>query len=243
MGTKVKGLMRGLKYFSNMFEEKEKEIEIGFPTDVKHVAHIGWDGPSVNSNNNNPSWMKEFNSADSSGPLDASGLLDSSGPLYPKEEQDNNSTRPPSEGSSHKGKPKHKSRRSANGLPPDSPSRNSGEVRKHSKRQESGDSPRSSDAPKHSRRNRSSNRSTDSREGSVRSTRRSKLSSSNGSESPSRDDQPPCIPRHSRPRKSKGLAGETSRSKDRNSSGDSFSTTDNGSKGSESVNEIKDTAI
>ena len=33
--------------------EKEQEIQIGFPTDVKHVAHIGWDGPSVNS----PSWV------------------------------------------------------------------------------------------------------------------------------------------------------------------------------------------
>ena len=33
--------------------EKEQEIQIGYPTDVKHVAHIGWDGPSVNS----PSWV------------------------------------------------------------------------------------------------------------------------------------------------------------------------------------------
>ena len=51
---KVKGL---LKYISQIFEnEKEQEIQIGVPTDVKHVAHIGWDGPSVNS----PSWMNEF---------------------------------------------------------------------------------------------------------------------------------------------------------------------------------------
>lgn len=28
----------------------EREIEIGFPTDVKHVTHIGWDG----SNSTNP---------------------------------------------------------------------------------------------------------------------------------------------------------------------------------------------
>lgn len=28
-------------------------MQIGFPTDVKHVAHIGWDGPSVSS----PSWV------------------------------------------------------------------------------------------------------------------------------------------------------------------------------------------
>lgn len=25
-------------------EEMEKEMEIGLPTDVKHVGHIGWDG-------------------------------------------------------------------------------------------------------------------------------------------------------------------------------------------------------
>ncbi|KAK4491948.1 hypothetical protein RD792_002731 [Penstemon davidsonii] len=35
---------------------KEREMEIGCPTDVKHVAHIGWDGPSGNA----PSWMNEF---------------------------------------------------------------------------------------------------------------------------------------------------------------------------------------
>lgn len=28
-------------------------MQIGNPTDVKHVAHIGWDGPSVNT----PSWV------------------------------------------------------------------------------------------------------------------------------------------------------------------------------------------
>ncbi|KAL1367653.1 hypothetical protein HN51_021774 [Arachis hypogaea] len=57
--NKVKGLLKGLRYISQMFETdatKEKEIQIGYPTDVKHVAHIGYDGPSVNS----PSWMNEF---------------------------------------------------------------------------------------------------------------------------------------------------------------------------------------
>ncbi|KAF7119269.1 hypothetical protein RHSIM_Rhsim13G0157100 [Rhododendron simsii] len=38
---------------------KEREMEIGYPTDVKHVAHIGWDGPSGSA----PSWMNEFNVA------------------------------------------------------------------------------------------------------------------------------------------------------------------------------------
>lgn len=37
----------------NFADEKEEEIQIGFPTDVKHVAHIGWDGPSANM----PSWV------------------------------------------------------------------------------------------------------------------------------------------------------------------------------------------
>lgn len=37
----------------NFADEKEEEIQIGFPTDVKHVAHIGWDGPSANG----PSWV------------------------------------------------------------------------------------------------------------------------------------------------------------------------------------------
>ncbi|KAA8550731.1 hypothetical protein F0562_002415 [Nyssa sinensis] len=48
-------------------DEKEPEMQIGFPTDVKHVAHIGWDGPAVDS----PSWMKDFNSPPGfqSGPL------------------------------------------------------------------------------------------------------------------------------------------------------------------------------
>ena len=34
-------------------DEKEEEIQIGFPTDVKHVAHIGSDDPSANA----PSWV------------------------------------------------------------------------------------------------------------------------------------------------------------------------------------------
>ncbi|KAF3613076.1 CRIB domain-containing protein RIC10 [Capsicum annuum] len=35
---------------------KERELEIGCPTDVKHVAHIGWEGPSGGA----PTWMKTF---------------------------------------------------------------------------------------------------------------------------------------------------------------------------------------
>jgi len=39
----------------NAENEKEAEMQIGTPTDVKHVAHIGWDGGSVN--HNPPSWV------------------------------------------------------------------------------------------------------------------------------------------------------------------------------------------
>ncbi|KAD0527121.1 hypothetical protein E3N88_44125 [Mikania micrantha] len=38
---------------------KEREMEIGYPTDVKHLAHIGWDGSSGSA----PSWMNEFKTA------------------------------------------------------------------------------------------------------------------------------------------------------------------------------------
>lgn len=35
---------------------KERELEIGYPTDVKHVAHIGWDGSTGTA----PSWVSFF---------------------------------------------------------------------------------------------------------------------------------------------------------------------------------------
>lgn len=40
-------------------DEKESEIQIGHPTDVKHVAHIGWDsqGQSQVPSETNPSWV------------------------------------------------------------------------------------------------------------------------------------------------------------------------------------------
>ncbi|KAL7088739.1 hypothetical protein ACP275_13G145200 [Erythranthe tilingii] len=57
MGTAMKGIYKGFKYtLSQFFVVKEREMEIGFPTDVKHVAHIGWDGPSGSA----PTWMNEF---------------------------------------------------------------------------------------------------------------------------------------------------------------------------------------
>lgn len=51
-------------------------MEIGYPTDVKHVAHIGWDGSSGSA----PSWMNEFkpgpnfSSASFANPIDSSSL-------------------------------------------------------------------------------------------------------------------------------------------------------------------------
>ncbi|XP_015581245.1 CRIB domain-containing protein RIC7 [Ricinus communis] len=71
--NKMKGLLKGLRYISQIFDnEKEPEMQIGYPTDVKHVAHIGWDGPSVTS----PSWMNEFKAPAggfSSAPLNSNG--------------------------------------------------------------------------------------------------------------------------------------------------------------------------
>uniref|UniRef100_A0A0D9VMF9 CRIB domain-containing protein n=1 Tax=Leersia perrieri TaxID=77586 RepID=A0A0D9VMF9_9ORYZ len=52
----MKGLLKGLRYISQIFDAKEPEMQIGNPTDVKHVAHIGWDNASVTA----PSWMNEY---------------------------------------------------------------------------------------------------------------------------------------------------------------------------------------
>ncbi|XP_010240910.1 PREDICTED: CRIB domain-containing protein RIC10 isoform X2 [Nelumbo nucifera] len=62
--TKMKGIYKGFKYLSQIFDEKwvcfsvgkDRDMEIGYPTDVKHVAHIGWDSHSSNA----PSWMNKF---------------------------------------------------------------------------------------------------------------------------------------------------------------------------------------
>ncbi|RID48169.1 hypothetical protein BRARA_I04703 [Brassica rapa] len=61
MSSSMKSLLKGLRYISQVFEsgKEEEEIEIGNPTDVKHVAHIGWDGPSATPASA-PSWLNEF---------------------------------------------------------------------------------------------------------------------------------------------------------------------------------------
>ncbi|XP_034682788.1 CRIB domain-containing protein RIC4 [Vitis riparia] len=46
-------LVKGFKNFSQLFvpkedmEDSDEEMQIGFPTDVKHVTHIGWDGSAT----------------------------------------------------------------------------------------------------------------------------------------------------------------------------------------------------
>ena len=42
-------LLYVLVYKDDIIEE-EKEMEIGYPTDVKHLTHIGWDGSTTISN-------------------------------------------------------------------------------------------------------------------------------------------------------------------------------------------------
>ncbi|KAJ6356245.1 hypothetical protein OIU78_004372 [Salix suchowensis] len=122
MTTKVKGLLRGLRYISQMFDEKEQEMQIGLPTDVKHVAHIGWDGPSENP----PSWMNEF----ASPPEALSGTSNS-------KEVKNLSTDSTLEGQTEK--PKHSSRRSSGSASShlNSPDRRSSDSSKHSRHQAS----------------------------------------------------------------------------------------------------------
>ncbi|CAH8300668.1 unnamed protein product [Eruca vesicaria subsp. sativa] len=111
MTTGVKGFFKGLRNITQIFEEgKDRDIQIGFPTDVKHVAHIGSDGPAANA----PSWMSDFKPQENE-----------NGQVVSRRDSNNNAIGegvglqellPPSE------KPKHrKSRRkseSQNGSPP-----------------------------------------------------------------------------------------------------------------------------
>ncbi|KAD7478008.1 hypothetical protein E3N88_01144 [Mikania micrantha] len=53
----MKGFFRGLRCLFDTDNEKEHEIQIEAPTNVKHVAHIGCDGPSTQA----PSWVSTVN--------------------------------------------------------------------------------------------------------------------------------------------------------------------------------------
>ncbi|ONM07675.1 CRIB domain-containing protein RIC10, partial [Zea mays] len=67
MAIKMKGIFKGLKIISQMFDtysfavHKEHEMEIGYPTDVKHVAHIG-----LGTSDTSPRWTAEFKGTDDS---------------------------------------------------------------------------------------------------------------------------------------------------------------------------------
>ncbi|KAG8069813.1 hypothetical protein GUJ93_ZPchr0006g46402 [Zizania palustris] len=69
MAIKMKGIFRGLKIISQMFAHKEHDMEIGYPTDVKHVAHIG-----LGTSDTSPSWINEFTGTDD---LSVAGSLSS----------------------------------------------------------------------------------------------------------------------------------------------------------------------
>ncbi|KAG0481806.1 hypothetical protein HPP92_009890 [Vanilla planifolia] len=70
MGPKVKSLFKGFKYITQIFVYKEQEMVIGNPTDVRHVAHVGFDSDSTNA----PSWMRYYKSASDVTPASINGL-------------------------------------------------------------------------------------------------------------------------------------------------------------------------
>ncbi|TVU36041.1 hypothetical protein EJB05_17952 [Eragrostis curvula] len=81
----VARLLRGFKNLSQIFavydedddEEEEREMVIGLPTDVKHVAHIGWDG-STNTTTSLRSWNRAAPPPDSSSSSAAASTSSSS---------------------------------------------------------------------------------------------------------------------------------------------------------------------
>ncbi|XP_028769631.1 CRIB domain-containing protein RIC10-like [Neltuma alba] len=189
MSTKVKGLFRGLRYISQIFDEKEEdEIQIGFPTDVKHVAHIGMDGPSANT----PTWMNEFKTASevsqpASAPVEA--------PVDSVETQgDGKTSKDSKRKAKHIPKSRHGSLESNN---TDSPTRGSSDGSKHVRRHRSSD-PTSEcsarDSPssgtRQSRKGRSSNPGSDSQAASKPGRRRkAKTTSIDDTERPERSSR------------------------------------------------------
>ncbi|XP_008439966.1 CRIB domain-containing protein RIC10-like isoform X1 [Cucumis melo] len=72
MASKMKGIYKSFKYITQIFGNvvKDREMEIGYPTDVKHVAHIGLDNSSPSASA--PSWMNEFKGGEVSERRDSS---------------------------------------------------------------------------------------------------------------------------------------------------------------------------
>ncbi|XP_016486484.2 CRIB domain-containing protein RIC6-like [Nicotiana tabacum] len=208
MATKVKGLLKALG-ISQIFEgEKEAEMQIGLPTDVKHVAHIGWDGPSVES----PSWMKEFKEP---GKFHTAPL---GPPLDPNDHPDIKYV-------SEDANQKYKNANSS--LPDDQP-----EVSKTSRRHSSSETGSgSTSSPKKESKSRSSRRHTKESSDGSRSSRHSRPGSGGGgSDSPARDL--PDIPKKTRRKKSKedgGVGSGSSRtSKSKATTSSSTAPMDNG---------------
>ncbi|ESQ47487.1 hypothetical protein EUTSA_v10021600mg [Eutrema salsugineum] len=107
MTSPMKGLLKGLRYIARIFEdEKEPEMQIGKPTDVKHVAHIGWEGPSATT----PSWMHEYKS-----------------PMA--EAKGSSNKKPASSGERQRNKGRRKSSTGTNNSPAESPTRVGGSTR------------------------------------------------------------------------------------------------------------------
>ncbi|XP_010026822.2 CRIB domain-containing protein RIC5 [Eucalyptus grandis] len=219
MPTKVKGLLKGLRYISHIFDnKKEQELQIGLPTDVKHVAHIGWEGPSANA----PSWMHQF---DSTPQLTLQ-------PVDPLEDAIDPSVQSPSEADMKQtgaGSPDTllRSIKDAQDSPRHLLSKGFGSP-------QSSPSKRASSATRHLRRHRKSASSTDSlTQESLRTTRHSRKNQNLGLgvETPSHDAA--MVSKQSRRRKSKGSSGSGStrmlRSKGQSPSNDASSLTEHGS--------------
>jgi hypothetical protein len=92
----VARLLRGFKHLSHIFtvydtdeeEEEEHEMVIGLPTDVKHVAHIGWDGGTSTSTS-----LRSWNRA--AAPPDSSAAASTSSSSAPAQQQHQAAAAPP----------------------------------------------------------------------------------------------------------------------------------------------------
>jgi P21-Rho-binding domain len=64
-------------------EEEEMEMEIGFPTDVQHVSHIGWD--NMANNNFTQKWMNNGGAQEVSSGSHGQEILPLSSPFSMKQ--------------------------------------------------------------------------------------------------------------------------------------------------------------
>ncbi|XP_030464002.1 CRIB domain-containing protein RIC9-like [Syzygium oleosum] len=218
MPTKVKGLLKGLRCISQIFDnKKEQELQIGFPTDVKHVAHIGWEGPSANA----PSWMNEFDSTPQLTLQPVDPLGETTDPSIQSVSENMKQT--------GAGSPDSLLRniKDAQDSPRSLLSTNFGSP-------QSSTSKRGSDATKHLRRPRKSATSADApTQESSRSTRHSRRNQNLGLGVESSSHDAALVSKQSRRRKSKGLSGggstRTLRSKGQSPSNNASSLTEHGS--------------